>query len=135
MPRRCIDPSATGSSLGRCRGHADPSRASNAEWREGETSVAPIRSPEAIGRSGKTLRDVGLEYLREGSETERLRSIGLLLGPNVHELLRRCEEHVALASGNYLRLLPQCFRHPRQALLALLDKSTAQRHVAGSQCD
>ena len=36
-------------------------------------------------------------------------------------MLRRCEEHVALASGNYLRLLPQCFRHPRQALLALLE--------------
>jgi TnpA family transposase len=69
----------------------------------------------------ETLRDVSLEYLRDGSETERLRSIGLLLGPDVQELLRRCEEHVALASGNYLRLLPQCFRHPRQALLALLE--------------
>ncbi|HEY6765441.1 MAG TPA: hypothetical protein VI386_11760, partial [Candidatus Sulfotelmatobacter sp.] len=49
------------------------------------------------------------------------RLIGLLLGPDVQELLRRCEEHVALTSGNYLRLLPQCFRHPRQALLALLE--------------
>jgi hypothetical protein len=57
----------------------------------------------------ETLRDVSLEYLRYGSEAERLRSIGLLLGPDVQELLRRSEEHVALASGNYLRLLPQCF--------------------------
>jgi hypothetical protein len=68
-----------------------------------------------------TLRDVGLAFLRGGSETQRLHSIGLLLGPDVQELLRRCEEHVALASGNHFRLLPQCFRHPRQALLALLE--------------
>jgi len=69
----------------------------------------------------ETLCDVSLEYLRDGSATERLRSIGLLLGPDVQESLRRCEEHVALASGNYLHLLPQCFRHPRQALLALFE--------------
>jgi TnpA family transposase len=68
-----------------------------------------------------TLRDVSLAYLRNVSETQRLHSIGLLLGPDVQELLRRCEETVALASGNHIRLLPQCFRHPRQALLALLE--------------
>jgi hypothetical protein len=68
-----------------------------------------------------TLRDVSLAYLRNLSETQRLHSIGLLLGPDVQELLRRCEETVALASGNHIRLLPQCFRHPRQALLALLE--------------
>jgi hypothetical protein len=39
--------------LDECRRHADPSRASNAEWREGETPVTPICSPEAIGRSGR----------------------------------------------------------------------------------
>ncbi len=66
------------------------------------------------------LRDVSLAYLSDGSENQRLQSIGLLLGPDIKELLRRCEEHVALTTGNYFRLLPQCFRHPRQALLALL---------------
>jgi hypothetical protein len=69
----------------------------------------------------ETLRDVSLEYLKDGSETQRLRPIGILLGPDVQELLRRREEHVAPASGNHLRLPPQCFRHPRQALLALLE--------------
>jgi TnpA family transposase len=67
------------------------------------------------------LRDVGLAYLSSGSETERLQSIGVLLGPDVQELLQRCEEHVALAASNHFRLLPQCFGHPRKALLALLE--------------
>jgi hypothetical protein len=67
------------------------------------------------------LRDVGLAYLSDGSEAERLQSIGSLLGPDVQELLRRCEEHVALAASNHFRLLPQCFRHSRQVLLALLE--------------
>jgi hypothetical protein len=67
------------------------------------------------------LREVGLAYLSDASETHRLQSIGVLLGPDVQDLLQRCEEHMALASGNYLRLLPQCYRHPRQALLALLE--------------
>lgn len=67
------------------------------------------------------LRDVGLAYLSDRSETERLQSIGLLLGPDVQELLQRCEEHVALSASNHFRLLPKCFGHPRQALLALLE--------------
>ena len=67
------------------------------------------------------LREVGLAFLSDASETHRLQSIGALLGPDVQDLLHRCEEHMALASGNYLRLLPQCYRHPRQALLALLE--------------
>jgi TnpA family transposase len=67
------------------------------------------------------LRDVGLAYLSDGSETQRLQSIGSLLGPDVQELLRRCEECVGLAAGNHFRLLPKCFGHPRQALLALLE--------------
>ena len=78
------------------------------------------------------LRDVSLAYLSDGSETERLQSIGLLLGPDVQELLQRCEEHVALAASNHFRLLPQCFGHPRQALLALVESlslgSTSQNH-------
>src|SRR3954454_8112217 len=60
-------------------------------------------------------------YLSNESETQRLQSIGRLLGPGIPELLRQCEEQMALASGNHLRLLPECFRHPRQALLALLE--------------
>jgi hypothetical protein len=79
---------------------------------------AHLQQPAGLA---STLRDVGLAFLRGGSETQRLHSIGLLLGPDVQELLRRCEEHVALPSGNHFRLLPQCFRHPRQALLALLE--------------
>ncbi|MFL6415580.1 MAG: Tn3 family transposase [Bryobacteraceae bacterium] len=67
------------------------------------------------------LRDVGLAYLSDGSEAQRLQTIGSLLGPDVQGLLRRCEECVGLATGNHFRLLPQCFGHPRQALLALLE--------------
>jgi hypothetical protein len=67
------------------------------------------------------LRDVGLAYLSDGSETQKLQAIGLLLGPDIPDLLQRCEEHVALATSNHIRLLPQCFRHPRKALLALLE--------------
>ena len=67
------------------------------------------------------LRDVGLAYLSDGSEAQRLQSIGQLLGPDIPELLRHCEEQMALAVGNQLRLLPECFRHPRQALLSLLE--------------
>ena len=67
------------------------------------------------------LRDVGMAYLGDGSETQRLDAIGVLLGPDIQDLLQRCEEHVALATSNHIRLLPQCFRHPRKALLALLE--------------
>lgn len=67
------------------------------------------------------LRDVGLAYLSDAPEAQRLHSIGQLLGPDIPELLRNCEEQMALAAGNHLRLLPECFRHPRQALLSLLE--------------
>jgi TnpA family transposase len=75
---------------------------------------------QSAGLAAK-LRDVGLAYLSDGSEGQRLRSIGLLLGPDIPELLRRCEEHLALAAGNHFRLLPECFRNARQALLSLLE--------------
>ena len=73
------------------------------------------------GDLAATLRDVTLAYLGEGSEAQRLQTIGLLLGPDVQQLVQRCEEHVGLAAGNHFRLLPQCFGHPRQALLMLLE--------------
>jgi TnpA family transposase len=73
------------------------------------------------GDLAATLRDVSLAYLGEGSEAQRLQTIGLLLGPDVQQLVQRCEEHVGLAAGNHFRLLPQCFGHPRRALLALLE--------------
>jgi hypothetical protein len=92
------------------------------------------RCTDAAGLA-ETLRDVSLEYLRDGSETERLRSIGLLLGPDVQELLRCCEEHVALASGNYLRLLAPVLPPFAASVASSVGESTAQRHVAGSQCD
>ena len=59
--------------------------------------------------------------LSDAPEAQRLHSIGQLLGPDIPELLRNCEEQMALAAGNHLRLLPESFRHPRQALLSLLD--------------
>jgi Domain of unknown function (DUF4158) len=67
-----------------------------------------------------TLHGVALAYRGDGSAEERLRAIGAFLEPDIDGLLHRCEEHEALASGNHLRLLPVCYRHPRQALLSLL---------------
>src|SRR5262249_13036824 len=84
------------------------------------------------GDLAATLRDVSLAYLGEGSEAQRLQAIGLLLGPDVQQLVQRCDEQVGLASGNHFRLLPQCFGHPRQALLALLENLPL--YVARSQC-
>ena len=51
----------------------------------------------------------------------RLHAIGALLGQGPNNLLERCEEYAALASGIYLQLLPRFFRHPRNALLLLLE--------------
>ena len=76
---------------------------------------------ESAGLAG-TLRDVTLAYCGQGSAEERLQAIGSLLEPNVEDLLQRCEAQVALATRNYFRLLPPFYRHPRTALLLLLEQ-------------
>jgi hypothetical protein len=45
-----------------------------------------------------------------------------LIGPAVDDLVRRCDEQIASATRNHLHLLPQFFRHPRTALMLLLEK-------------
>ena len=68
-----------------------------------------------------TLRDVTIAYQQEGTAEQRLQNIGAFLGSDPTHLLERCEEYAALASGIYLQLLPRFFRHPRNALLLLLE--------------
>jgi Domain of unknown function (DUF4158) len=67
-----------------------------------------------------TLRDVTLAYRQEGNADERLRAIGELL-PDPDAIVSRCEEHAALVSGDHHQFLPRSFRHPRKALLLLLE--------------
>ncbi|MDQ2843511.1 MAG: Tn3 family transposase [Acidobacteriota bacterium] len=69
----------------------------------------------------RTLRDVALAFVSEGTGEERLRAIGSLLEPDIGRLLQQCEEHAALVSGNHIRLMPSLFRHARAALLLLLE--------------
>ena len=69
-----------------------------------------------------TLRDVAVAYSTEGCTTDRLQSIGSLLEPNIQILLEKCEEHIALVTGNYLQLLLRFFPHPRRALLLILER-------------
>jgi hypothetical protein len=68
-----------------------------------------------------TLRNITIAYQQEGPAEQRLHAIGALLGQDPNNLLERCEEYAALASGIYLQLLPRFFRHPRNALLLLLE--------------
>ena len=68
-----------------------------------------------------TLRNITIAYQQEGPAEQRLHAIGALLGQDPNNLLERCEEYAALASGIYLQLLPRFFRHPRTALLLLLE--------------
>ena len=68
-----------------------------------------------------TLRDITIAYQQEGTAEERLQNIGTVLGQYPANLLERCEEYAALANGIYLQLLPRFFRHPRNALLLLLE--------------
>jgi head-tail adaptor len=68
-----------------------------------------------------TLRNVTIAYQQDGTAEQRLQNIGAFLGSDPTRLLERCEEHAALASGIYLQLLPRFFRHPRNALLLLLE--------------
>ena len=68
-----------------------------------------------------TLRDIAVAYQQEGTAQQRLQNIGALIGEDPAKLLERCEEYEALASGIYLQLLPRFFRHPRHALLLLLE--------------
>lgn len=70
----------------------------------------------------RPLRDVALAYRSDGSSDDRLVAIGALIGPGVDELVRRCEEHIALATRNHFHLLTHFFRHPRTALMLLLEK-------------
>jgi TnpA family transposase len=70
----------------------------------------------------RTLRDVALAYQSDGSSDDRLSAIGALIGPAVDDLVRRCDEQIASATRNHLHLLPQFFRHPRTALMLLLEK-------------
>ncbi len=68
-----------------------------------------------------TLRNITIAYQQEGPAEQRLHAIGAFLGQDPNNLLERCEEYAALASGIYLQLLPRFFRHPRTALLLLLE--------------
>lgn len=70
----------------------------------------------------RTLRDVALAYQSDGSSDDRLSAIGALIGPAVDDLVRRCNEQIGSATRNHLHLLPQFFRHPRTALMLLLEK-------------
>lgn len=69
-----------------------------------------------------TLRGVAVAYSGDGSDADRLRSIGAFLEPDIQSLLSKCEEHVALVAGNHLQLLPRFFQHSRRALLLLLER-------------
>jgi TnpA family transposase len=66
-----------------------------------------------------TLRDVTLAYRQEGTAEERLQAIGELLS-DPDAIVSRCEEQAALVSGDHHQFLPRSFRHPRKALLLLL---------------
>ena len=68
-----------------------------------------------------TLRNVTIAYQQDGTAEQWLQNIGASLGADPTQLLERCEEYAALASGIYLQLLPRFFRHPRNALLLLLE--------------
>ena len=69
-----------------------------------------------------TLRDVALAYCQNAPAEQRLNAIGAELGGNPEDVVKRCEEHLALVGGDYLQFLPKAFRHPRTALLLLLEK-------------
>ena len=81
-----------------------------------------------------TLQNVTIAYQQDGTANQRLQNIGAFLGSDPTRLLERCEEYAALASGIYLQLLPRFFRHPRNALLLLLEhiplSSTSQERWA-----
>ena len=68
------------------------------------------------------LRDVTLAYCQDASAEQRLKAIGAGLGATPEEIVRRCEEHAALVNGDHSQFLPKAFRHPRMALLLLLEK-------------
>ena len=67
-----------------------------------------------------TLRDVAVAYRNEGTADQRLGAIGERLS-DPDAIVKRCDEHVALTSGDYRWFLPRVFRHPRTALLLLLE--------------
>jgi hypothetical protein len=69
----------------------------------------------------RTLQNIALAYTSNGTTDERLKAIGSLLGPDMVQLIERCEEHAALMSGNGIRLLPLLLRPLRSALLLLLE--------------
>src|SRR4029077_20685743 len=68
-----------------------------------------------------TLHNVTIAYQQDRTAEQRLQNIGAFLGSDPTRLLERCEEYLTLASGIYLQLLPRFFRHPRNALLLLLE--------------
>ena len=68
-----------------------------------------------------TLHNVKIAYQQDRTAEQRLQNIGAFLGSDPTRLLERCEEYLTLASGIYLQLLPRFFRHPRNALLLLLE--------------
>jgi len=69
-----------------------------------------------------TLREVALAYSQNAPAEERLNAIGAGLGADPEKVVKRCDEHSALVGGDHLRFLPDAFRHPRTALLLLLEK-------------
>jgi Domain of unknown function (DUF4158) len=83
------------------------------------------RQADRVGESAglaETLRDVTRAYCSDGTADERLRAIGTLPEPDLENLIRRCEDQVALATRNHFRLMPEFYRHPRKALLLLLEQ-------------
>jgi hypothetical protein len=105
MGRRC--------SSGRCVIHnRAKERLQNTQAENADRSTTLVR----------TLGDVALAYQSDGSSDDRLGAIGALIGPAVDDLVRRCDEQIASATRNHLHLLPQFFRHPRTALMLLLEK-------------
>jgi TnpA family transposase len=92
--------------------------------------AAQAQSADGATELVKTLRDVTLAYRAEGTGEDRLLAIGSSLGPDTDALLQRCDEHVALNTGNFVQLMPEFFRYPRKALLLLLEnlplESTSQ---------
>lgn len=99
------------------------SNSANTERRAGHGATARRQAEYMEKTTGlvRTLRDVALAYVSDGTSEERLRAIGSLLEPDIEQLLRQCEEHAALVSGNQFRLLPPLFRQARGALLLLLE--------------
>jgi TnpA family transposase len=83
--------------------------------------AARAESAERATELIMTLRDVTRAYRSDGKNEDRLLAIGSSLGPDPEGVQQRCEEHVALNQGSFVRQMPQFFNHPRKALLLLLE--------------